>query len=193
MVSALSLLFSAAHGAAGGSDAVHKLLTNRDRQAIDRQLTGSRSTRRARGGDFCLATSGGFFVAPYGDFLMATDSPSVRSDRAFSSHGSPVDTVVSVLQKEIRRSHVDNAVLAAHEMVTTSPDVAAYLWRRLRQLAIPCRQRLAQAPRDEYAQNMDRGYSRPAMAYRCPRPKGTEPGTDEPRGQRLMSTLSALV
>jgi hypothetical protein len=30
-----------------------------------------------------------------------------------SPHGIPVDDLVSVLQKEIRRSHVDNAVLAA--------------------------------------------------------------------------------
>src|SRR5450830_999785 len=31
-----------------------------------------------------------------------------------SPHGIPVDELVSVLQKEIRRSHVDNAVLAAY-------------------------------------------------------------------------------
>ena len=54
----------------------------------------------------------------------------------FSPHGIPVDTLVSVLQKEIRRSHVDNAVLAAYEMVTTSPDVAAHLWRRLRLIVV---------------------------------------------------------
>jgi hypothetical protein len=41
--------------------------------------------------------------------------------------------------------------------------------------------------------DVDRGYSRLAKAYRCPRPKVTEPGTDKPRGQRLMSTLSAPV
>jgi replication-associated recombination protein RarA len=54
----------------------------------------------------------------------------------FSPHGIPVDTLVSVLQKEIRRSHVDNAVLAAYEMVTTCPDVAAHLWRRLRLIVV---------------------------------------------------------
>ena len=37
-----------------------------------------------------------------------------------SPHGIPVDDLVSVLQKEIRRSRIDNAVLAAYEMFTTS-------------------------------------------------------------------------
>jgi hypothetical protein len=53
-----------------------------------------------------------------------------------SPHGIPVDDLVSVLQKEIRRGHIDNAVLAAYEMVTTSPDVAQHLWRRLRVIAV---------------------------------------------------------
>ncbi|TDE13059.1 AAA family ATPase [Jiangella asiatica] len=53
-----------------------------------------------------------------------------------SPHGIPVDSLVSVLQKEIRRSRVDNAVLAAYEMYTTSPDVAQHLWRRLRLIAV---------------------------------------------------------
>jgi hypothetical protein len=53
-----------------------------------------------------------------------------------SPHGIPVDTLVSVLQKEIRRSRTDNAVLAAYEMYTTSPDVAQHLWRRLRLIAV---------------------------------------------------------
>jgi replication-associated recombination protein RarA len=53
-----------------------------------------------------------------------------------SPHGIPVDDLVSVLHKEIRRSHVDNAVLAAYEMYTTSPDVAQHLWRRLRIIAV---------------------------------------------------------
>jgi replication-associated recombination protein RarA len=42
----------------------------------------------------------------------------------------------SVLQKEIRRSRIDNALLAAYEMVTTSADVAQHLWRRLRLIAV---------------------------------------------------------
>jgi hypothetical protein len=53
-----------------------------------------------------------------------------------SPHGIPVDDLVSVLQKEIRRGRVDNAVLAAYEMFTTSPDVAQHLWRRLRIIAV---------------------------------------------------------
>ncbi|GAB3881080.1 ATPase AAA [Kibdelosporangium lantanae] len=53
-----------------------------------------------------------------------------------SPHGIPVDDLVSVLQKEIRRGNVDNAVLAAYEMFTTSPDVARHLWRRLRIIAV---------------------------------------------------------
>src|SRR5215510_9871087 len=53
-----------------------------------------------------------------------------------SPHGIPVDELVSVLQKEIRRSRVDNAVLAAYEMHSTSSEVAAHLWRRLRVIAV---------------------------------------------------------
>lgn len=53
-----------------------------------------------------------------------------------SPHGIPVDDLVSVLQKEIRRSNVDNAVLAAYEMYTTSPDVAEHLWTRLRLIVV---------------------------------------------------------
>ena len=56
--------------------------------------------------------------------------------RVVSPHGIPVDDLVSVLQKEIRRSHIDNAVLAAYEMFTTSADVAQHLWRRLRVIAV---------------------------------------------------------
>ena len=53
-----------------------------------------------------------------------------------SPHGIAVDELVSVLQKDIRRGHVDNAVLAAYEMVITSPDFAQHLWRRLRIIAV---------------------------------------------------------
>src|SRR5690349_14868649 len=53
-----------------------------------------------------------------------------------SPHGIAVDELVSVLQKEIRRGRVDNAVLAAYEMFLTSPDVAQHLWRRLRIIAV---------------------------------------------------------
>jgi replication-associated recombination protein RarA len=53
-----------------------------------------------------------------------------------SPRGIPVDQLVSVLQKEIRRGHVDNAVLAAYEMLSTSEDVAEHLWRRLKLIAV---------------------------------------------------------
>jgi replication-associated recombination protein RarA len=53
-----------------------------------------------------------------------------------SPHGIPVDQLVSVLQKEIRRSNVDNAVLAAYEMLITSDDVANHMWHRLRLIAV---------------------------------------------------------
>jgi hypothetical protein len=51
-------------------------------------------------------------------------------------YGIAADDLVSVLQKEIRRGRIDNAVLAAYEMVTTSADVAEHLWRRLRLIAV---------------------------------------------------------
>lgn len=56
--------------------------------------------------------------------------------RLTSPRGIPVDQLVSVLQKEIRRSNVDNAVLAAYEMLTTSPEVAEHMWRRLKLIAV---------------------------------------------------------
>jgi replication-associated recombination protein RarA len=56
--------------------------------------------------------------------------------KIMSPRGIPVDQLVSVLQKEIRRGHVDNAVLAAYEMLSTSADVAEHLWRRLKIIAV---------------------------------------------------------
>ncbi|MEH3075671.1 MAG: hypothetical protein PGN11_03190 [Quadrisphaera sp.] len=56
--------------------------------------------------------------------------------RMLSPRGIPVDQLVSVLQKAIRRSQVNDAVLAAYEMHSTSPEVAAHLWRRLRLIAV---------------------------------------------------------
>lgn len=46
-------------------------------------------------------------------------------------HGFQADEVISALQKEIRRSQTENAALLAYEMATTSPEMEAYLWRRL--------------------------------------------------------------
>ena len=56
--------------------------------------------------------------------------------RLTSPRGIPVDQLVSVLQKDIRRGHADNAVLAAYEMLTTSPEVAEHLWHRLKLIAV---------------------------------------------------------
>lgn len=46
-------------------------------------------------------------------------------------HGFQGDEVISALQKEIRRGNTENAALLAYEMATTSPEMEAYLWRRL--------------------------------------------------------------
>jgi hypothetical protein len=62
-----------------------------------------------------------------------TDDP---YSQIISPHGIRVDDLVSVLQKEIRRGNIDNAVLAAYEMFITSPDVAQHLWRRLRLIVV---------------------------------------------------------
>ena len=56
--------------------------------------------------------------------------------RLTSPRGIPVDQLVSVLQKDIRRGNVDNAVLAAYEMLTTSPEVAEHMWHRLKVIAV---------------------------------------------------------
>nr|WP_221375037.1 hypothetical protein [Actinoplanes polyasparticus] len=64
-----------------------------------------------------------------------TDEQIPYSD-VVSPRGIPVDQLVSVLQKEIRRSNVDNAVLAAYEMISTSSEVATHLWQRLALIAV---------------------------------------------------------
>lgn len=46
-------------------------------------------------------------------------------------HGFPADQIISALQKEIRRGRTENAALVAYEMATTSPELEAYLWKRL--------------------------------------------------------------
>ncbi|MEI7844886.1 MAG: AAA family ATPase [Chloroflexota bacterium] len=46
-------------------------------------------------------------------------------------HGLAADEVISTLQKEIRRGNTENAALIAYEMATTSPELEAYLWKRL--------------------------------------------------------------
>ena len=51
-------------------------------------------------------------------------------------HDFPADEVISALQKEIRRGNTENAALLAYEMATTSPQMEAYLWRRLLVISI---------------------------------------------------------
>ncbi len=51
-------------------------------------------------------------------------------------NGLPADEVISALQKEIRRGETENAALLAYEMVTTSPELEAFLWRRLLVISI---------------------------------------------------------
>ncbi|MEP7359251.1 MAG: AAA family ATPase [Anaerolineales bacterium] len=46
-------------------------------------------------------------------------------------HDLPADEVISALQKEIRRGRVENAGLLAYEMIATSAELEAMLWRRL--------------------------------------------------------------
>lgn len=51
-------------------------------------------------------------------------------------HGFAADEVISALQKEIRRGNSENAVLLAYEMATTSPELEAYLWKRLQVISV---------------------------------------------------------
>lgn len=53
-----------------------------------------------------------------------------------SPRGIPLDQLVSILQKEIRRGNVDNAVLAAYEMLSTSEEAGEHLWLRLKIIAV---------------------------------------------------------
>jgi replication-associated recombination protein RarA len=51
-------------------------------------------------------------------------------------HGLAADEIVSTLQKSIRRGLVENAVLAARELVLTSPELEAFMWARLAVIAV---------------------------------------------------------
>ncbi len=65
--------------------------------------------------------------------------PNFREDpwtRVRTLHDLPADEVISSLQKEIRRGNLDNAVLLAYEMVTTSAELEAFLWHRLQVIAV---------------------------------------------------------
>ena len=51
-------------------------------------------------------------------------------------NGFQADHVISALQKEIRRGNAENAALIAIEMVTTSPALEDFLWKRLLVIAV---------------------------------------------------------
>ena len=51
-------------------------------------------------------------------------------------HGFPADQVISALQKEIRRSHTENAALLAYEMLLSSPALEDFLWHRLMVISV---------------------------------------------------------
>jgi replication-associated recombination protein RarA len=50
--------------------------------------------------------------------------------------GLKADQVISALQKEIRRSNIENACLLAYEMILTSPELEDYLWERLKIISV---------------------------------------------------------
>lgn len=56
--------------------------------------------------------------------------------RVRTVHDLPADEVISAVQKEIRRGNTENAVLLAYEMLTTSPELEAYLWGRLQVISV---------------------------------------------------------
>ena len=63
---------------------------------------------------------------------MAVDPwASVRTANGFAA-----DEVISALQKEIRRGHAENAAVLAFEMLSTSAELEAMLWRRLLVIAV---------------------------------------------------------
>jgi replication-associated recombination protein RarA len=53
-----------------------------------------------------------------------------------TAHGFAADEVISALQKEIRRGHAENAAVLAYEMLTTSAELEAMLWRRLMVISV---------------------------------------------------------
>jgi replication-associated recombination protein RarA len=50
--------------------------------------------------------------------------------------GIDADLVISAIQKEIRRNHVENATTLAYEMLKTSRELEEYLWQRLRVISV---------------------------------------------------------
>lgn len=56
--------------------------------------------------------------------------------RVRTRHDFSADEVISALQKEVRRGNTENAAMLAYEMVTTSPELEAYLWGRLQVISV---------------------------------------------------------
>ncbi len=56
--------------------------------------------------------------------------------RVHTRHGFQADEVISALQKEIRRGKHENAALLAYEMLTSSPELEAVLWKRLKIISV---------------------------------------------------------
>ena len=55
---------------------------------------------------------------------------------ARTRHNLRADEVRSMLQKEIRRGHTENAVMLAYEMLSTSPAMEELLWHRLLTISV---------------------------------------------------------
>ena len=53
-----------------------------------------------------------------------------------TAHGFNADEVVSAFQKSIRRGLLDNALLLAYEMFSTSPELEDHLWARLTVISV---------------------------------------------------------
>ena len=51
-------------------------------------------------------------------------------------HGFNADEIVSAFQKSIRRGLVENALLLAYEMTSTSPELEEHLWTRLTVISV---------------------------------------------------------
>jgi replication-associated recombination protein RarA len=56
--------------------------------------------------------------------------------RVRTLHDFPADEVISAFQKEIRRSHTENAALLAYEMMLTGPELEEFMWVRLQVISI---------------------------------------------------------
>ena len=53
-----------------------------------------------------------------------------------TAHGFNADEIVSAFQKSIRRGLLDNALLLAYEMFSTSPELEEHLWARLTVISV---------------------------------------------------------